>query len=151
MTGSPDHPRFRALEIGPGGVPADQVRPVENGDVAGGTPAGAWPPVDRNSTIRATYPQLTPEPRADGPSAVFGSFDDEADDQPSRRAVFGWFALALVVGVLVAVSLWSGNSDPTTDSAGIRQGDCLAASAGRVGRPGRLLVAGRRVRRCLPV
>ena len=124
MTGSPDHPRFRALEVGPGGVPADQVRTVENGDV------GVMRV--RPSVGETDYPATYPQPQlnlAQGPSAVFGSFD-EAETSPSRRAVFGWFALALVVGVLVAVSLWSGNSDPTTTSAGIRQGDCLAASAG---------------------
>lgn len=125
MTGSPEHPRFRALEIGPGGVPADQVRPAESRDTGRLTPGGG------RSSFDNRYPATYPIPGAadSAPSAVFGSFDAQ-ETTPSRRAVFGWLAVALVVGVVVAVALWSGNSDPTTTSAGIQRGDCLASSAG---------------------
>jgi hypothetical protein len=124
MTGSPDHLRFRALEVGPGGVPADQVRPVENG------PAGDIGAGPGRSVGETDHPATHPIPVGDpGPSAVFGSFDAQ-ETTPSRRAVFGWLALALVVGVVVAVALWSGNSDPTTTSADIQRGDCLASSGG---------------------
>lgn len=75
----------------------------------------------------ATYP---PSTAADGPSAVFGSFEvDEA--KPARRAVVGWLALAAVIGVLVAVSLWSNGSEPAASSADIHQGDCLVSSSGQ--------------------
>ena len=125
MTGSPDHPRFRALEIGPGGVPAAQVRPVESRN-AGRPNSGVSRP-GFETYDAATYRQSAEVPA--GPSAVFGSFEGQ-ETNPSRRAVFGWLAVALVAGVVVAVALWSGNSDPTTTSAGIQRGDCLASSAG---------------------
>ncbi len=126
MTGSPDHPRFRALEIGPGGIPVDRVHPVEQRGV--GELSTGYRPSGNGTGYPATYPQPEPD-LTPGPSAVFGSFDtDQA--RTSRRAVFGWLTLAMVVGVLVAVGLWSGGSDPTTTSADIRPGDCLASSAG---------------------
>lgn len=65
---------------------------------------------------------------------MFGSFDTD-DAGPSRRAVVGWLALAMVVGVLVAVGLWSSRSAPTTSSGAIRPGDCLASSLGGTVRP----------------
>ena len=54
---------------------------------------------------------------------------DEA--KPARRAVVGWLALAAVIGVLVAVSLWSNGSEPAASSADIHQGDCLVSSSGQ--------------------
>ena len=126
MTESPDHPRFRALEVGPGGVPADQVRPVDHRRPDEMRPAFRTPGNDTR------YPATYLQPMANtphGPSAVFGSFDEE-ETKPSRRAVIGWLALAVVVGVLVAVGLWSSRTDPTTTSADLRPGDCLASSSG---------------------
>lgn len=125
MTGSPEHPRFRALEVGPGGVPADRVRPVMPPRAAVGA-VGAERGSGDESGYPATHPQAAWHDNP-GPSAVFGSFD-LADSTPSRRAVVGWLALAVVACVLVAVSLWSSESDSATTSADIRQGDCLTSS-----------------------
>lgn len=63
-----------------------------------------------------------------GPSAVFGSFDDELP-RP-RRAVVGWLALAVVIAVLAGVVLWSGNSTSSGSSADLQPGDCLTPAAG---------------------
>lgn len=114
MTEPPPEPRWRALEIGPGGVPADRVQ------VHGGS--APVPPT--------TDPWGSGADRNRGPSAVFGSFDDELP-RP-RRAVLGWLALALVVAVLAGVALWSGNSDAagsTGAAADLQPGDCLTPAA----------------------
>jgi hypothetical protein len=106
MTAANDPPRWRALEIGPGGVPADQVRVV---------PAAASAP----SVVGARGETAVREPGAGtGPSAVFGSFDVEAP-RPSRRAGFG------------GVALWSSNSDSTSSSGDLQPGDCLSSAGGQ--------------------
>src|SRR6478609_8946177 len=118
MTAANDPPRWRALEIGPGGVPADQVRVV---------PAAASAP----SVVGARGETAVREPGAGtGPSAVFGPFDVEAP-RPSRRAGFGWIALAVVAAVLVGVALWSSNSDSTSSSGDLQPGDCLSSAGGK--------------------
>jgi hypothetical protein len=119
MTAPNPQPRWRALEIGPGGVPADQVRVV-----------GAAPP-EGLPVAGSRGPATTPEQVAGtGPSAVFGSFDAELP-RPSRRVGFGWIALAVVVAILVAVSLWSGNSDESSSSGDLQPGDCLSSAGGQ--------------------
>ena len=111
MTAPNQQPRWRALEIGPGGVPADQVAALD--------PAPPPVAVARDQVVGR------------GPSAVFGSFDADLP-RPSRRAGVGWIALAVVVAVLVAVSLWSSNSDSVgTASTDLQQGDCLSSSGGQ--------------------
>jgi hypothetical protein len=103
MTEPANRTRWRALEVGPGGVPAESVSARGPGIV----PARG---AEQNS----------------GPSAVFGSFDEEP--RP-RRAVLGWLALAVVAAMLVAVALWSSNSVTSGSSADLRPGDCLTSAA----------------------
>lgn len=127
MTEPPPEPRWRALEIGPGGMAADRVRPVGSGPGGPDGPKGRSGPGGPLETGAASrYPlQADPNP---GPSAVFGSFDDELP-RP-RRAVLGWLALAVVVAVLTAVALWSSNSTTSGSAADLQQGDCLTPAAG---------------------
>ena len=61
-----------------------------------------------------------------GPSAVFGSFDEEPPR--ARRAALGWLALAVIVAVLAAMALWSGNSSTAGSSTDLRNGDCLTST-----------------------
>ncbi len=122
MTASNDPPRWRALEIGPGGVPADQVRVVRTAAAAASVP----PPV----MGALGEPAVRERGAGTGPSAVFGSFDVEAP-RPSRRVGFGWIALAVVVAVLVAASLWLSNSDSTSSSGDLQPGDCLSSAGGQ--------------------
>jgi hypothetical protein len=119
MTASDDQPRWRALEIGPGGVPADQVHAVRPADNAVLPVTGSWGERAARDRVGAT-----------GPSAVFGSFDADLP-RPSRRAGFGWIALAVVVAILVAVALWSSNSDATSSSSDLQPGDCLSSAGGQ--------------------
>jgi len=133
MTPPNELPRWRALEIGPGGVPADQVRVVRP-EAAAGQPI----PVARREADVPGQPTRDARREADvpaqavnsGPSAVFGSFDAD-ERRPSRRAGFGWLALAVVVAVLVAVSLWSSNSGQSSSSGDLQPGDCLSSAGGQ--------------------
>ena len=103
MTQPPRPPAWSALRIGPGGVPADQVH------------------------VLGRHPSDRSEPESHpGPSAVFGSFDEPPS---SRRAVIGWLTLALVVGVLAALALWSGNSTSAGSADDLQTGDCLTSSS----------------------
>lgn len=104
MTEPAHRTRWKALEVGPGGVPADQVH------VRG---PGSAPPRSTNSNP--------------GPSAVFGSFDEE---RPRRRAALGWLALAVVIAVIAAVALWSSNSATAGSSTDLNAGDCLRPATG---------------------
>src|SRR6478609_5244474 len=119
MTAPTNQRRWRALEIGPGGVPADQVRVVGAASPEGLPIAGARGAATTPEQVAST-----------GPSAVFGSFDADLP-RPSRRAGFGWIALAVVVAILVAVSLWSSNSDSTSSSGDLQPGDCLSSAGGQ--------------------
>ncbi len=114
MTGPQQQPRWRAVQIGPGGVPAEHIGMI------GGTARG------------------TPPRRLDQPSAVFGDFDFGSDDpgsphrRPSRRSVFGWFAVAVAAALLVAVLLWTDPGQaPGQTSGALAPGSCLTSSAGR--------------------
>ncbi len=103
---------------------------------------------------RTTRPHVLPvdagatEPHrsdaAGGPSAVFGDFDFDSPSggfdadrsagmhAPPRRAVIGWFAVAVGVAVLVAVLLWSDPSQsPGQTSGALAPGSCLSSSGGR--------------------
>jgi len=107
------------LEIGPGGVPAAQVTAVDAPPLPAAWPAGA------GMTSRVLGDQ-----QGVGPSAVFGSFDNDGR-RPSRRVGLGLVALAVVVAILVATALWSGNSGPDTSSDGLRPGECLSSAGGQ--------------------
>ncbi len=117
MTGPQQQPRWHAVQIGPGGVPAEHVGMVGSAGPAHG------------GSVR----------QPDQPSAVFGDFDfGSADDRggphrgPSRRSVFGWLAVAVAAAVLVAVLLWTDPGQaPGQTSGSLVPGSCLASSAGR--------------------
>jgi hypothetical protein len=115
MTGRQEHPRFAAIRIGPGGVPADQIRAV-----------GVDPPTQ---PAPVASPQQGRQ-QGGGPSAVFGSFDQE-NARPSRRAVLGWLGVLLAAAVIVAAFLLSGAEQPIYSSADLQPGACLASSAGQ--------------------
>jgi len=119
MTGPQQHPRWRATEVGPGGLAPDQVRPI----VAEQAHRPGRP--DAPTQYR---PEPTSGHESTGPAAVFGSFEDE-----HRRpgwSELGWFSVAVAVAVVVAASLWSTTSPPTDASGDLRPGDCLSSSAG---------------------
>jgi hypothetical protein len=109
MTAPDEQPRWRALEIGPGGLPADQVTALDPTPLPVAATAGTG---------------------GQGPSAVFGSFETD-ERRPSRRVGFGWIALAVVVAILVAVSLWASNPDQVSSSGDLQPGDCLSSAGGQ--------------------
>jgi hypothetical protein len=119
MSGPQQQPSWRAVQIGPGGVPAEHVGMI------GSRTAGS----SRSDSAR----------QPDEPSAVFGDFDfDSADDsvgphrRPSRRSVFGWLAVAVAAAVLVAVLLWTDPGQaPGQTTGALAPGSCLTSSAGR--------------------
>jgi len=94
---------WNALRVGPGGVPAEQVRPIGWTEPAGADPDTA-------------------------PQAVLGSFDD--DGRPRRRAIVTVTCGALVVLFVVAAALWSTGSPGTSSDTSLQAGDCLASSGG---------------------
>jgi hypothetical protein len=105
-------PRWSALRVGPGGVPADQVRPVGLPEPVQPVPsAGPWPPAGPDTT----------------PHAVLGSF---AAGRPRRRAIIGVTCLGLVALVVVAAALWSSDTPGTSSATSLRAGDCLASAGG---------------------
>lgn len=110
---------WSALRVGPGGVPAEQVRPIG--------PVDARFPATRPQAGGAGPPAPTPPPRA-APQAVLGAFDDVS---PRRRSVIGVLVLAVLAVVVVGAALWSTGSPGTSSSTDLAQGDCLAASGGR--------------------
>src|SRR3954469_24855512 len=110
MTGPEQQPRWHAVQIGPGGVPADHV-----GMVGGGS---------RRPLSGAAGGE---------PSAVFGDFDfaDDPHDphrRPSRRSVFGWLTVAVAAAVLVAALLWTDPGQaPGQTSGALATGSCLTS------------------------
>ena len=147
MNGSPEHPRFRAMEIGPGGFPADRVSAI-GADGQPQPPTGVQTPPSGvqglPSGVQGPPGSMAGDPASIGydrgmsvpgsavpaPSAVFGSFDN--DERPSGRAVFGWLALALVVAVLVGFAFWSDSEQLSDGSGEITAGDCLMSSGDSV-------------------
>jgi hypothetical protein len=131
VTGTQD-PRWRALEIGPGGVPADLVRSI-GPDALAGPPA---PPAAGSTTGQAEGPTALP-PDADaaappsrlraGPSAVFGSFDDDRR-KPSRKSLLAVLVLAIVVAAVTLSSLWADGGQSTDSAADLQPADCLSAA-----------------------
>jgi hypothetical protein len=151
MTGAPQDPSWRALEIGPGGVPADRVRAVGPGGrnvpadprPAGGAPsplqpepfpatggpgqpvlpAGEWP--GQQPGLAGSYPGPPPDPS--GPSAVFGSFDDDRR-KPSRKSLLAVLVLAIVVAAVALSSLWADGGQSTDSAADLQPADCLSSA-----------------------
>ncbi len=110
-------PRWSALRVGPGGVPAEQVRPTGLPDR---WPAGAG---------AASQAAPEPVPGVDTqPHAVLGSFDE---GRPRRRSLLAVAALAVATVIVVAAALWSDGSVDPSASVDLREGDCLASSGGQ--------------------
>ncbi len=131
MTAPDPPPRWQALRVGPGGIPPEHVRPVPSARFPAAPPQRPPVPADHAGAPTADAPpqRMWPMPQpGGGPSAVLGSFDD-GRVRPSRRAVWGWVALALAAGVIVATALWSSGS-PRAGGAAPAVGDCLSADDG---------------------
>jgi hypothetical protein len=152
MTGPPAQPRFRAMEIGPGGIPAEGVKAV-GPEPADATAERGWGATVQPSGLPASesglpayglvagsagsiagghvgsLPSHQPA-RESGPSADFGSFDAEPR-KPSRKALLALLAMAVAIAVVVAGSLWSDSGQPVDASADLRPGDCLSSQAGQ--------------------
>ena len=118
MTEPGPPPRWRALEIGPGGLPADEVRPIGRGPAPDQGAAGP----------RATSPAAD-ETHAAPVRAALGSFDDEPR-RPSGRARLGWLMVAVAVAVVVGLALWSNSARPLGGSGELGTGDCLSSRGG---------------------
>ena len=139
MNGAAQDPRWRALEIGPGGVPADLVRSIgPDGRViptapsAGhipARPADTTPPVRPSGAESAVSPQFPPLGSA-GPSAVFGSFDD-GSRKPSRKALLAVLVLAIVVAAVTLSSLWADGGRSADTAAELQPADCLSSADDR--------------------
>jgi hypothetical protein len=108
MSGPAQDPRWRALEIGPGGVPAEQVRQIG--------PAGG--PIPEAASVPA------------GPSAVFGSFEDERR-RPSRKTLLALLVLAVVFAAVTLSSLWADDGQSATSAGDLRPADCLSSADDR--------------------
>ncbi|MET0865642.1 MAG: hypothetical protein ABWZ98_15030 [Nakamurella sp.] len=155
MIDPPQDPRWRALEIGPGGVPADQVRSI-GPDGRAVVPAQPHPSVDATAGARtvdhsagAAQPGAAhrdtaavsrdgsgtgdwsagPRPDSAGPSAVFGSFDDDRR-RPSRKALLALLVLGVVVAAVTLSSLWA-DGGQSTSTADLRPSDCLSSEDDR--------------------
>jgi len=158
MTEPGPPPRWRALEIGPGGLPADQVRPIGRGQgpdqpvVRQPPPPGPSPhphPHPRgvttfgpfqagrraesgHSTASSDQPASgwpTEEQRPPSPRAALGSFDD-APRRPSRRAGLVVLAVVVAVAVVTGLALWSNSARPLGGSGELAAGDCLSSRGG---------------------
>jgi hypothetical protein len=131
MTAPDQQPRWRALEIGPGGVPADQVRVVHANPVPAQPVAGArgvaGAPGARGES--GGWPQAV----SSGPSAVFGSFEADGDGRrrPSRRVGWGLLVVVVVVGALIAASLRSSDPGQNSSSGDLGPGACLSSAGGQ--------------------
>jgi hypothetical protein len=147
---APDPPRWSALRVGPGGIPPEHVHPVpaaagmpewsatpapgaRSAGAPGQTRAGDPFRVPTASPKDVAAPPLWPAVPSQQPAAVLGSFDDDADaPRPSRRAVWGWVALAVVAIILVATALWSSATPQAAQRVVPATGECLSAADGSV-------------------
>jgi hypothetical protein len=133
MNGPPEQPRFRAMEIGPGGFPADRVRVIGAEGQPEPPPVASPRPVkvaQDQPEFEGLLPSVTPEMGAQ-PAAVLGSFDGDRS-KPSRRAVVGWLVIAVVVAVVAGASLWSNFTPALTESTDLVTGDCLLSAGDSV-------------------
>lgn len=126
MTGPVDPPRFRALEIGPGGIPAEQVRPVGGGapesrpgstGVSGSTVVSdGLPPIWRNWASSAPLP-------------------DQQERRRFRQGVVRVVAGLLALGLVIGLGWWANASHPLGDgsrAAAAVVGDCVSSSGQRI-------------------
>lgn len=74
--------------------------------------------------------QVGPTPDSAGPSAVFGSFDDDRR-RPSRKALLALLVLAIVVAAVTLSSLWADGGQPASSTADLRPADCLSSADDR--------------------
>lgn len=146
MTEPGPPPRWRALEIGPGGLPADQVRPIGRGHgtepqpptslpappphqrrvtTFGPSQAGRWAE-SGHSTASPRQPSLQAQ---QFPRAALGSFDDPPR-RPSRRAGLVVLAVVVAVAVVTGLALWSNSARPLGGSGELAAGDCLRSRGG---------------------
>lgn len=125
MTRQVDSPPWRALEIGPGGVPPETVRPV------GGPAAGGH---DRGRTARA---QSMVRPPADLPPA-WQHWTAAAAPESKRRGLRSptgrIVAAVLALGLLVGLALWGNSVRPLGGShtAQVAVGECLASTGRQI-------------------
>ena len=151
MTEPGPAPRWRALEIGPGGLPADQVRPIGRGrgpEQPVVHPPPPRPPPHPDQRRVTTFGPFragrgigsghsTAPPRDDWPGeqfpspprAALGSFDD-VPRRPSRRAGLVVLAAVVAVAVVTGLALWSNSARPLGGSADLAAGDCLNSRGG---------------------
>ena len=134
MTGPVDSPPWRALEIGPGGVPPETVRPL------GGPAAGGYGPVPSSNGPRSDQliPQQQTRALADLPPAwqqwTAAAAAPESKRRglrsPAGRIVAGVLALAVLIGL----ALWGNSVRPLGGSrAGqVAVGDCLASTGRQI-------------------
>lgn len=107
-----ERPGWRALRVGPGGVPPEEVRPIGLPD----PPPAPSEPGRSPSLHWSTAPQ-----------AVLGSFDDGG---PRRRAILAVTVLGLVALAVVVTALLSSSGSGFGSAADLQPGDCLASSGG---------------------
>ena len=115
--------RWRALEVGPGGVPPEEVRPMGPGAPWG---SGIAPPVGpagpMGPPVVGMQP-LPPSPSQHGPADPWLTGAPPPAPARSRR-ILGLVVLAAVVVLVVGLALWSRSSSGA--AAQVVPGDCLS-------------------------
>lgn len=121
MTGPVDPPRFPALEIGPGGLPAEQVRPVggaEQRPAPSVVPDGL-PPLWRDWALSAPPP---------------GQWEQQAQHR-SRRVLIWVVAGLAALGLVIGLTLLGNASHPLgggSSATAVVVGDCVTSSGHRI-------------------
>jgi hypothetical protein len=117
MTGYGDEPRRPALHIGPGGLPAHQIRPC-GPDAPAPESWHALPPSWQNWVQSAPLP-------------------DPPRSRPSKAALAKVIGAAVVLAVVVGSALWSNAHSPLSgvgNSSQVAVGDCLSSRPARISR-----------------
>jgi hypothetical protein len=122
MTGPLDRPRWRALEIGPGGVPPASVRPLD-----GDAPAG-WVQPDLSRPHQNDLPPAWQQWSAG--AAVPSPPRRRALRGPARKAAAVLAALCILIGL----ALWGNAARPLGGARGsqVAVGDCLASTGSQI-------------------
>ncbi len=141
MTGPLDRPRWQALEIGPGGLPPESIRPRSSGAPISWPArdlAAAAPPMD----ARALPPPVAPGFRYPDPSDLPPAWQQwsaaaGAPEPPRRRALRGparkIAAAAAALCVLVGLALWGNSARPLGGArGGAAVGDCLSSTGRQI-------------------